>query len=91
LDDGFANGKIIVTDNSGDKASVELQGTATVGPDINISDIKSEAAGKKIGDIKELINAIPGVTNVDVRLSPFWVSAVPSDLHKITVTISKAS
>ena len=91
LDDGFANGKIIVTDNSGDKASVELQGTATVGPDINVNDIKSEAAGKKIGDIKELINAIPGVTNVDVRLSPFWVSAIPSDLHKITVTISKAS
>ncbi len=91
LDDGLATGTLAVSDNTGSKATAELQTKATVGPDISVDSIKSEAAGKKIGDIKTTIKAIPGVSNVDVQLSPFWVSAIPSNPQKITVTISKAS
>lgn len=91
LDDGLSTGSITVTNNSGDKATMELQTKATVGPDISAESIKADAAGKKIGDVKSTVNAIPGVTSVDVRLSPFWVSTIPTNLQKITVTISKAS
>ena len=36
-----------------------------------------QLAGKKSGDVKSLIKQTPGVTNVDVKLSPVWVNAVP--------------
>lgn len=91
LNDGLANAKVSVTGTSGTTAQITLQTVATVGPDIKAADIKRQAAGKKIGDVKTLINNIPGVTNVDVRLSPFWVGTVPTNGAKVTVTISGAA
>lgn len=87
LDDGLANANIGVENSSGTKAQLSLQATASVGPDINPADIKKQAAGLKAGDVKNQINQMSGVTSVDVRLSPFWVSSVPKDPNKITVTI----
>lgn len=91
LDDGLSNATITITDASATAVQIQLQTKATVGPDINANDIRREAAGKKVGDVKALVNHVPGVTNVDVRLSPFWVGSVPSDQNKITVSIGKAS
>lgn len=90
LDNGISNGKFGVVTPGASSEVVSLQTTATIGPDISAADIKKQSAGKKAGDVKSAIGGIPGVTSVDVRLSPFWVSAVPKDMNKVTVTISGA-
>jgi len=89
LDDGLATGTFTVNNTTATAQQVSLQTVATVGPSINPTEIKKQAGGKRIGDVKSMINAVPGVTSVDVRLSPFWVSMVPTDTTKITVTIDK--
>ena len=88
LDDGLGNATVNVVSSGTGSVQLTLQTTATVGPDINTEDIKKQAAGKKSGDVKSSINAIPGVSSVDVQLSPFWVGTVPTNTSKITVTVS---
>jgi hypothetical protein len=90
VDDGLDKATVAVVDSTNGVDHITLQSTATVGPDIHQADIKKQVAGKKIGDVKTLVNNLPGVTEVDVRLSPFWVSTVPTNLNKVTVTIHGA-
>jgi hypothetical protein len=68
-----------------------MQATATTGPHLSISALTSQVAGEKPGDVKSTISANPGVTNVQVNLSPFWVSSVPKKTSKITITFQKSS
>jgi hypothetical protein len=78
--------------NINDKtAQIALTTTATAGPDLQTDTIKKQVAGKKSGDIKTLLKNDPGVTKVEVRLSPFWVTHAPSKPSKITVTFIKAT
>lgn len=90
LDDGLSKAKIGVLNTSQGSEQVSLQTAALVGPDINTNEIKKEIAGKKAGDVQSLIGNIPGVTKVEVQLSPFWVSTVPSNASKVQVTVSGA-
>lgn len=89
LSEGLTDAKYRVVAATDTTAQVALQTVATAGPDLNIDNIKRESAGKKGGDIKSLIQSTPGVTDVKVKLSPFWVSSVPKKTTKITVTIAK--
>lgn len=89
LDDGLGGATITVTNTQGTTVQLTIEATATIGPDINMADIKKQSAGKRVGDVKSMVNTIPGVTSVDVQLSPFWVSSVPSDASQVTVTIDK--
>ena len=89
-DDGLDKSTVAVTDSTNGTDQISLQTTAVVGPDIHPDDIKKQIAGKKAGDVKLLVTNLPGVTVVDVRLSPFWVSSVPTNQNKITVTVHGA-
>ena len=89
LSEGLSDAKYRVIAATDTTAQVALQTVATAGPDLNIADIKNQSAGKKGGDIKSLLLSNPGVTDVNVKLSPFWVTSVPKKTSKITVTISK--
>jgi hypothetical protein len=62
-----------------------LTATAQVGPKINDSEIIDLAKGKRSGEIIGDIKAIDGVSDVEVKLSPFWVGGVPDDAKKINV------
>lgn len=89
LSEGLAAAKYKVNSATSSGVQVALQTVATAGPDLNVADIKQQSAGKKGGDIKRLLQANPGVTDVNVKLSPFWVQSVPKKTTKITVTIAK--
>ncbi len=62
-----------------------LQTVATIGPDINVDQIRQNSAGKKRGDIEKQIESIDGVRSVSVEYSPFWVSTTPKKAEKITI------
>jgi hypothetical protein len=70
---------------------VALSVTTSAGPEINTDTLKTQIKGKKTNDVRTIAEATPGVTNVNVKYSPFWVSHVPNKESKITVVIQKSS
>jgi hypothetical protein len=89
LTHGLDNGFFSLQGVNPDGASVSMQTTVVAGAALNKDTIKKQVSGKKSGDAKELISANPGVTDVSVELSPFWVSSIPSRADKITVIIEE--
>ncbi len=67
-----------------------LSATSLAGPDINTATIKSAIKGKKTNDVRTYVKSTPGVSDVTVKYSPFWVTKVPNKESKITVLIDKA-
>ncbi|HUS26222.1 MAG TPA: hypothetical protein VMY99_02655 [Nevskiaceae bacterium] len=74
---------------SATNAMVTMQVTAVAGSDLDTAALKKQVAGKKAADAKELIKANPGVTDVTVTYSPFWVSAIPNQTGKIIIQVEK--
>lgn len=90
-DDGLSGADIAVpTPGSGNQLKINISSTATVGPHLDVDQLKQEAAGKKSGQVKSLIKNNPGVLDVQVKYSPFWVTSAPS-ANKITVQFQKTS
>ncbi|HKR81569.1 MAG TPA: hypothetical protein VJR27_01055 [Candidatus Saccharimonadales bacterium] len=89
LDDGLSGATFNVQTQDGAKAVVALQDTAVAGPDLKIDKLKPQVAGKKANDAANIIKANPGVTDVNVSYSPFWVSAIPKNTSKISIVIEK--
>lgn len=89
LSEGLDEAVFKVSNATDTSAVVNLQTVATAGPDLSVEQLKEQVAGKKGGDIKRLLQSNPGVTDVQTRLSPFWVTAVPKKTSKITITIAK--
>jgi hypothetical protein len=89
LDYGLSSAVFGVQSQPTDGAVLTMSTTAVAGPELNADDLKKQVAGKKANAAEELIKQNPGVTDVNVTYSPFWVSAVPKKTSKITVTIEK--
>ncbi len=89
LSEGLDAAVFGVNTSSSTSAQLTLQTTAEVGPDLNIAGIKQQALGKKPNDVKSQLQGNPDVTDVNVKLSPFWVSSVPKKASKVKVTIAK--
>lgn len=89
LDYGFDEAVFTMLTAQPDGATIGFQTTAVAGSDLNADEIKKQVAGKKANDAKELIKENPGVTNVEVKYSPFWVSSIPKNTGKITVIIEE--
>lgn len=88
LSEGLDKPQIKVIAASDTSTQITLQTTGVVGPDLDINAIKTAAVGKKSGQIESDIKNDPGVTDVSVKMSPFWVSSAPK-ASKITVVIAK--
>lgn len=69
--------------------TVSMAVTAVAGPDLKIADLRKQVAGKKTGDAQKILKANPGVTDINVTYSPFWVTSIPGNQSKITITIEK--
>ena len=67
-----------------------MQSTVSTGTQIDQDALKKEIAGKKKGDVQDLIGKLPGVKDVNVSYSPFWVYKTPSNPSKITITVEQA-
>lgn len=66
--------------------SVKAIADAQVGPNIDSGKVAKDSAGKQVGEVKQSLQSIQGVENVEVELSPFWVTRVPDDANKVKVT-----
>lgn len=66
--------------------SVKAIADAQVGPNIDSQKVAKDSTDKQVGEVKQSLQSIQGVENVEVDLSPFWVTRVPGDANKIKVT-----
>jgi hypothetical protein len=91
-DYGFkdAKYKVVKTEGNGD-TSLTISTQLAVGPKIDENQLKNDIAGKKKGDTENTIKEIPGVKDVEVSYSPFWVSKTPKKTSKITIVLQKAN
>ncbi len=62
-----------------------LETHAQAGVEQNEADIKKSVFGKEKSEVRSIVSTRPGVKEVDVRYSPFWVHKVPSKEGKITI------
>ncbi|HEX7368240.1 MAG TPA: hypothetical protein VF261_01120, partial [Candidatus Saccharimonadales bacterium] len=91
LSEGLDTASFHVNNQNATSAQVAMSTTATAGPDLNVATIKKQAEGQKSGVIMVMLKNNPGVVNVKVHLSPFWVTSVPSNPSKVTVVFQKAA
>jgi hypothetical protein len=87
LDDGFSNASFAT--NGTNPLSLTMTTTAEVGPNIDTTTIKSQAAGKKTADIVTSVKSDSNVTGATVKFSPFWVTTAPKNTNRITVVVAK--
>lgn len=62
-----------------------VNATGQIGPKLDKNNIKNLSKGKITGDVQAALSSIPGVSDVKVNYSYFWVNNVPGDTNKITV------
>jgi predicted DNA binding protein len=89
LSDGLDKATFNVNSQTATDAQVSMATNVVAGPELNTEDIRQVAAGKKPGDVRRELEANPDVTDVQVKLSPFWVGSVPKKTSKITVIVAK--
>lgn len=89
LDEGLSKANFRVVGQNATSAQLAMSTVATAGPDLHVDSLKKQISGLKSGEIKTLLRNDPGVTDVDVHFSPFWVTKAPK-ASKITITFQKA-
>ncbi len=89
LSTGISNANFSFTNGNTNPTQITVQTTAVVGPNINVNLIKTQSEGKKIAQIKSIVEGNSNVTSVKVTLSPFYVSSAPNNPSKIQVHIAK--
>lgn len=90
VDDGIDKAVMRINNNPNPGAAfLNFRTSVTAGPEIDEEDIKENALGKKRGEIEQYVESIPGVQEVEVTYSPFWVLSTPKAAKKITVEVEK--
>jgi hypothetical protein len=87
---GLDAANLEITKKSGKELSIKLETVVVAGPQLDAEAIKSEIAGEKKARTREIIESWPGVIEVDVQYSPFWVFVTPDKPNKIFITFLKA-
>lgn len=87
---GVDEASVRITDRpSKTQLKLEIESVAVAGPQLDGEGIKQEVAGKKKGQTKDIISARPGVQDVQVSYSPFWVFSTPSKASRITIVFNQ--
>ncbi len=91
LDTGLGDAVIRVTERpSDDVLNISLQTLAYAGPEFDLEALRQEFAGQKRSEIESSLTARPGVIDVSIDYSPFWVYSTPRSAKKIHLTIKPA-
>lgn len=92
LKDGFSAAEFEITSvaTSG-PLELTLSATSLAGPNIQSDKLVAQIAGMKTGQVNSVVKAIPGVKDVSVKYSPFWVTKVPKKTERIAIVIEKSA
>jgi hypothetical protein len=87
LDDGLSSASVRVIEGEGDSVRVRVRTIVAVGPDVDVDGLKEEIAGQKRSLTESALLAVPGVRDVQIDYSPFWVFSTPRNTSKIDMTV----
>lgn len=82
---GADDAKFSEVKSSDNGLSAQISTNGKIGPKIDDDKIKEQARGKKYGEIQSSLESVNGVSDVDVKFWPFWVSTAPDNVKKISV------
>ncbi len=92
LSDGLDSAQTTITDKKSDtNVKATLQTTAEAGAQLDANAIKNAVKGKKRGDTQTTIQARPGIKDVKIEYSPFWIGATPSRTSRINVVFVQSN
>ncbi len=91
LDNGLDQARFTIDEILANGARVTVASKVTAGPELNEETIKNEVIGKKKGEAIEQLESRPGIEEVEITYSPFWVYSTPGSSKKITVTFEQAN
>ena len=89
-DNGLASATFAVAERARGRLTLSMNTKVIAGPDLDEGALKQEVAGKKRGDIQNVLGGRPGIRDVEVRYSPFWVQSTPTDADRITIVFETA-
>lgn len=67
--------------------TLSLSGTANLVATFNRDQLAADLAGKQKKDIASVLPKYPGVSNIEVKVYPFWLSTLPSDPGKVGIQV----
>jgi hypothetical protein len=89
-DNGLNNATIRVVDKkSADEATFSISTISVAGPQLDTDGIRKDIAGKKKGATIKAIQSRPGIKDVEVNYSPFWVFSTPKSQSHIHITFDQ--
>lgn len=63
---------------SGDKITYQIGSVGRYGPRFDVDSLKDQITGRKVGEVRSILQDLPGVNGVDIHLSPFWARSMPN-------------
>lgn len=90
-DNGLNSIKIRITSGQASEGKLKFQITtiAVAGPNLDTDSIKKQVAGKSKTETNSLLRSRQGIRDVEIHLSPFWVSSIPKSTNKIDIRFEK--
>lgn len=85
FDNGIDGVKLSGYLSNAEGATVKITASGEIGPNLNEDKVVDLIKGKKFGDAQQAILGMPGVSDIEINFSYFWVKSVPSDVKKIDV------
>ncbi len=74
-----------------DERLLSIQTIATIGPKLDKAKLQKQIAGKKRGDIEQMLESIDGVRSVDIVYSPAWITTTPKSANKIVIVFNESN
>jgi hypothetical protein len=79
----------VLSQPSPEALQLSLQTVVVAGPNLDTEGLKREIAGKKRGETQTIIESRPGIRDVTIDYSPFWVFSTPNKPSKINITFEQ--
>ena len=70
------------------KEPARLKTVVRTGPTVTEDAVMEKSKGRKIGEVRSLLQSINGVSSVEIVPSYFWVNSVPNDPNKVTIELT---
>ena len=88
-DNGLDEANISKSDESAEDGQIKmsLKTTVVAGPEFDEDAVKQEIAGMKRGEIQSKLKELPGIEDVEVSYSPFYVQTTTKDPNKIDIVL----
>lgn len=89
-DSGLVTAAIKITEKkSPTDVKFSLSTVVVAGAQIKQDELKGQIAGKKRGEVESHIRSLPGVVDVEIEYSPFWVYSTPKKASKIQIILEQ--